>query len=151
MCSVWDLWWTKRHLVIFSLNISVVSWQSPFHKRWHWFIYHAGDGQWLRYRGAVPQRNCSTRPRENERNTLEWTDSLRNEHRRHENLLDQYVTRSVGLKSFRCYTLFKKLASRVWPVVLAVLPCHKFAYSFCCFAVFTQLHFRKHISITSSL
>jgi hypothetical protein len=101
-------------------------------------------------RGAVPRRNCSTRPRENERNTLEWTDSLRIEHRGHAKLLDQYVTRRVGLNSFRCYTLFKMLPSRVWPVGLAVIHCHKFIYSICCLAVITQFCFRKHISITSS-
>jgi len=66
------------------------------------------------------------------------------------NLLDQYVTRRIGLNIFRCYTLFKMLASRVWPVGLALIPCHKFTYSICCLAVFIQLCFLTHISIASS-
>ena len=58
---------------------------------------------------------------------------------------------SIGLNSFRRYTLFKKLASRVWPVGLAVIPCHNCTYSVCCLAVFVQSRFPTHISITSSL
>jgi hypothetical protein len=66
------------------------------------------------------------------------------------NLLDQYMTRRIGLNIFRYYTLFKMLASRVCPVGLAVIPCHKFTYSICCLAVFVQLCFGTHISIASS-
>jgi hypothetical protein len=39
------------------------------------------------------------------------------------------VTRRVGLNSFRCYMLFKMLASRVWPVGLAQI--HLFHLLFC--------------------
>lgn len=62
-------------------------------------------------RCAVPQRNSRTQPRLNERNMLEWIDSLQIEHRRHANLLDQYVTSRVH--SNRCYALFGMLAAQV--------------------------------------
>ena len=90
-------------------------------------------------RCALPQRNSRIQPRGNESNTLEWIDSLRIEHRRHANLLDQYVTSRVGLHSDRRYTLCGMQAAQVWRLGISVIPGHNFA---CCHQLCMQLCFQ---------